>query len=66
METWIFRDLFQYVQWHQAKLTALGSDLKGVTEKTELIMLLEQLYSCTQGTQGTQGAQGAQVGEREP
>ena len=26
----------------QAKLTALGSDLKGVAEKTELIMLLEQ------------------------
>jgi len=29
----------------KAKLTALGSDLRGVTEKTELIMLLEQLQA---------------------
>ena len=28
----------------QARLTALGTDLKGVTEKTELVILLEQLF----------------------
>mmetsp|Transcript_47443 Transcript_47443/g.75424 ORF Transcript_47443/g.75424 Transcript_47443/m.75424 type:complete len:115 (+) Transcript_47443:59-403(+) len=33
----------------KAKLTALGSDLKGVTEKTELIMLLEQLQPPSEG-----------------
>mmetsp|Transcript_31014 Transcript_31014/g.64869 ORF Transcript_31014/g.64869 Transcript_31014/m.64869 type:complete len:102 (+) Transcript_31014:106-411(+) len=28
----------------KAWLTALGADLKGITEKTELILLLEQLH----------------------
>eukprot|EP00913_Durusdinium_trenchii_P034318 g32109.t1 len=28
----------------KARLTALGTDLKGVTEKTELVILLEQLF----------------------
>lgn len=30
----------------EARLTSLGTDLKGVTEKTELIILLEQPSSC--------------------
>ena len=58
METWIFRDLFQYVQWHQAKLTALGSDLKGVTEKTELILLLEHALQLHPGDPGDPGGPG--------
>ena len=37
-----FRRLYSLLAGCQARLTALGSDLKGVTEKTELIMLLEQ------------------------
>ena len=34
---------------HEARLTALGTDLRGVTEKTELIMLLEELLGCILG-----------------
>ena len=30
----------------EARLEALGADLKGVTEKTELVNLLEQPLGC--------------------
>ena len=50
------RDHAHHSSWWQlpikelkARLTALGSDLKGVTEKTELIMLLEQLQRPQDG-----------------
>ena len=33
-----------HVGWLQARLTALGTGLTGVTEKTELVILLEQLF----------------------
>ncbi|CAK9009046.1 unnamed protein product [Durusdinium trenchii] len=43
-------DLWQLpVKELKARLTSLGTDLKGVTEKTELIILLEQLQPSSEG-----------------
>ena len=46
MYLWCQFGHLKHVWCGKARLDALGTDWKGVTEKTELIMLLEQPFSC--------------------